>query len=170
MNESVLSQKSLTFGNARTYLTAAVFVAGNIVLPQLCHLIPQGGLIFLPIYLFTLIGALTFGWRVGLITAVLSPLVNNVLFGMPPVAMLPVIEVKSVILATIAGVAALKLRKLGLLSVAAIVIVAQLAGGLFEWAYKGSLAYAVQDFRIGFPGLILQIVAGYVAVRLMSKK
>ena len=34
----------------KTYLLAAAFVIGNMALPQLCHLIPQGGLIFLPIY------------------------------------------------------------------------------------------------------------------------
>ena len=60
---------------------------GNIVLPQLCHLVPQG-LILLPIYFFTLIGAYKYGWQVGLLTAVLSPLANHLLFGMPPAPML----------------------------------------------------------------------------------
>ena len=37
---------------------AALFIVGNIVFPQLCHaLMPKGGLIFLPIYFFTLFGA-----------------------------------------------------------------------------------------------------------------
>ena len=61
----------------RTYLFAFLFIAGNIVLPQLCHMIPQGGLILLPIYFFTLVAAYKFGLRVGLLTALLSPLVNS---------------------------------------------------------------------------------------------
>lgn len=31
---------SLPFGNVKTYLFALLFVAGNIALPQLCHLVP----------------------------------------------------------------------------------------------------------------------------------
>ena len=42
---------SLQYSDVKTYLMALVFVAGNIILPQLCHLIPQGGLIFLPIFI-----------------------------------------------------------------------------------------------------------------------
>ena len=80
---------SLTYRESRSYLFAALFIVGNIVLPQLCHLVPQGGLILLPIYFFTLIGAYKYGWQVGLATALLSPLVNSALFGMPPVALLP---------------------------------------------------------------------------------
>lgn len=73
---------SLNYRQAVTYGAALLFVAGNIAMPQLCHLVPQGGLILLPIYFFTLIGAYKYGWRVGLLTAVLSPLANNLLFGM----------------------------------------------------------------------------------------
>ena len=94
---------SLNYRQAVTYGAALLFVAGNIAMPQLCHLVPQGGLILLPIYFFTLIGAYKYGWRVGLLTAVLSPLANNLLFGMPPAPMLAPILVKSVLLALAAG-------------------------------------------------------------------
>ncbi|MCE1156963.1 MAG: ECF transporter S component, partial [Bacteroidales bacterium] len=82
---------SLHLSNTKTYLFATVFVTGNLLLPQLAHLVPQGGLILLPIYFFTLIAAYKYGIHVGLLTAVLSPLANNLLFGMPPSAMLPAI-------------------------------------------------------------------------------
>ena len=48
---------SLKHSNVKTYLFALLFVAGNIALPQLCHLIPYGGPTLLPIYFFTLIAA-----------------------------------------------------------------------------------------------------------------
>ena len=54
----------LNYRELKTYLMAALFVAGNIALPQLCHLMPQGGLIFLPIYFFTLVGAYKYGLAV----------------------------------------------------------------------------------------------------------
>ena len=71
---------SLSFSNVKTYLFAFLFVAGNIALPQLCHLVPMGGPTLLPIYFFTLIAAYKFGFRVGLLTALLSPVINHLLF------------------------------------------------------------------------------------------
>ena len=48
---------SLNYRESKTYAAAALFVVGNILLPQLCHLMPQGGLVWLPIYFFTLVAA-----------------------------------------------------------------------------------------------------------------
>ena len=106
METTAVKLYSTGYREAKTYLAAALFVAGNIVLPQICHLVPQGGLRWLPIYFFTLVGAYKYGWRVGLLTAVLSPAVNSALFGMPAAAMLPVILLKSVLLAVAASLAA----------------------------------------------------------------
>ena len=86
METTAVKLYSTGYREAKTYLAAALFVAGNIVLPQICHLVPQGGLRWLPIYFFTLVGAYKYGWRVGLLTAVLSPAVNSALFGMPAAA------------------------------------------------------------------------------------
>ena len=72
METKTVKLYSLDYSNARTYLMAALFIAGNMALPQLFHLIPQGGITWLPIYFFTLIGAYKFGWKVGLLTAVFS--------------------------------------------------------------------------------------------------
>ena len=79
---------SLNYNDSKTYIAAALFIVGNILLPQLCHLVPQGGMVMLPIYFFTLVGAYKYGWKVGLLTALLSPLCNHLLFGMPAAAML----------------------------------------------------------------------------------
>lgn len=83
METKTVKLYSLDYSNVKTYLIAALFIAGNMALPQLFHLIPQGGITWLPIYFFTLIGAYKFGWKVGLLTAVLSPIANSLLFGMP---------------------------------------------------------------------------------------
>jgi hypothetical protein len=158
---------SLQYSDVKTYLMALVFVAGNIILPQLCHLIPQGGLIFLPIYFFTLVGAYKYGWKVGLLTAVFSPLLNSAFFGMPAVAVLPSILLKSVTLALAAGIIAGKAKRVTLLCVLAAVLAYQLVGTLGEWAMTGSLSVALQDFRIGLPGMLMQIFGGYLLLRKM---
>ncbi len=160
----------LGYRDMRTYLVATLFITGNLILPQLCHLIPQGGMIFLPIYFFTLIGAYTYGWKVGLLTAIFSPTINSMLFGMPALEMVPVIEVKSIILALAAGYAASRFNRITLPLILGVIATAQVLGGVFEWAYTSSLAAALQDFRIGIPGIALQVVGGFFLIRYLAFK
>lgn len=160
---------NLTITNYRTYLFAVLFIAGNVLLPQLCHLVPDGGKIWLPIYFFTLIASYKFGIKVGLLTALLSPLCNHFLFGMPPAGMLPVLLVKSSLLAIVASWIASKSQKLSLWHIAAVVLVYQITGGMAEWGISGSLTAALQDFRMGFPGMLLQIVGGWIVLKLLAK-
>ena len=165
METKTVKLYSLDYSNVKTYLIAALFIAGNMALPQLFHLIPQGGITWLPIYFFTLIGAYKFGWKVGLLTAVLSPIANSLLFGMPHPAVLPAILLKSVLLAIAAGWAAHRFNRISLPILLAVVLFYQIAGTLGEWAMVGSFFQAVQDFRIGLPGMAMQIVGAYVLIR-----
>lgn len=160
---------SLTYRDAKAYLLALAFIIGNIVLPQLCHLIPQGGLILLPIYFFTLVGAYKYGWQVGLLTAVASPIVNSLLFGMPAPAVVPVILIKSVLLAIAAGLMAHHTKRVSMLSLLGVVLAYQVIGGLAEWAIKGTISAPLQDFQLGLPGLIFQVVGGFLVIRYLLK-
>lgn len=160
---------SLGLANSRTYLFGAAFVFGNLLLPQLCHFIPDGGKMWLPIYFFTLIAAYKFGVRVGLLTAVLSPLLNCLFFGMPPLAVLPVLLIKSSLLAGIAAGVAFYTRKLSLFYIAVVVLGYQLAGGGAEWLLSGSFMVAAQDLTWGLPGILFQITGGWLALRGLAK-
>ena len=157
------------YSEKKTYLAALLFVFGNIALPQICHLFPQGGMMLLPIYFFTLIGAYKFGWKVGMMTAVLSPIVNSALFGMPMPAVLPAILLKSVLLALAAGYVAHKYNKVTIPLMLATVLSYQILGTLGEWAMKDDLYLAMQDFRIGIPGMLLQIIGGYAVIKYLIK-
>lgn len=42
-----------------------------------------------------------------------------------------------------------------------VVLVAELAGGLGELALMGGIETTIQDFTIGWPGLLLQIIGAY---------
>jgi hypothetical protein len=152
------------YNEVKTYFYASLFVLGNVLVPQLCHLIPQGGFIFLPIYFFTLIAAYKYGLSVGLFTAVASPLVNHLLFGMPPLSVLPILLVKSMLLAVFAAYFAKRVGKVTLWAVALSVIGYQLVGMLFEWTFVGSIGVALQDIRLGYPGILIQIFVGYLVL------
>lgn len=162
---------SLSFANVKTYLFALLFVAGNIILPQLCHLIPMGGPTLLPIYFFTLIAAYKFGIRVGLLTALLSPVVNHLLFGMPAAAVLPAILIKSGLLAIAASAIARYTKdKVTLGGLLIAVLSYQIIGTAFEWMLCGNFYLAVQDFRMGVPGMLLQWLGGYFALKAIANR
>ncbi len=167
--DTTIKLHSFSYNNSKTYLFALIFIAGNIIFPQLTHFVPKGGLIFLPIYFFTLIAAYKYGITVGLLTAVLSPLVNNILFGMPPSASLPAILIKSTILAIAAAGAARHFGKVTLAGVAFAVLAYQIVGTLIEWILVKDFFIAVQDFRIGIPGILIQIFGGYALLKAIAK-
>lgn len=162
--ETTVKLYSLEYKNAKTYLVATLFIAGNIVFPQLCHLVGLGP-VLLPIYFFTLIGAYKYGWKVGLLTAILSPIINSALFGMPMVSVLPAIITKSVLLAVAAGWAAVHFQKVSIILLIGVVLFSQILGTLVEWAIVKDFFLAVQDFRIGIPGMLLQIFGGFLFIK-----
>lgn len=150
----------------KTYLFVFLFVAGNIILPQLCHLIPDGGKMFLPIYFFTLMASYKYGVKVGLMTAVLSPVINSLFFGMPALALLPAILIKSVVLALAASFVANKTQKVSIVNLLIVVLAYQCVGTLAEWAMTSSFYVALQDFRLGIPGMVLQLFGTYFLLKL----
>ena len=167
--ENVVKLYSLSLRETKTYLFAAVFIAGNVIVPQVIHLVPGGGLVWLPIYFFTLIAAYKFGLKAGLLTAILSPIVNYVFFGMPAAAMLPSILIKSTLLAVFAAYAAKRVGNVSIIAIALAVLAYQVVGTAIEWAMIGNFFVAIQDFRIGVPGILFQIFGGYLVLRAIAK-
>jgi hypothetical protein len=153
--------------NWEYYIFTFLFVAGNLFFPWLVHTIPLGGPTFLPIYFFVLIGAYKFGWRVGVLTAILSPLSNHFLTGMPPTNMLTAIFVKGIAMAILASFIAINTKKLSFQNLAIIIIGYQTVGFIFEWIYAAKFTSAMQDFVIGYPGLLIQFFIGYLILWLL---
>ena len=156
---------SLTYSETRTYLMAALFVACNIVLPQLFHLIPQGGIIFSPLSLVIMAGAYKLGWRAALLAAVASPLVNHALFGMPATDVMTLMALKLSILAVVAGLAAQYFKSVSLLVLLGVVLTTKALDFLVEFLLTGGVAATVQDFTIGWPGLLLQVFGTYAILK-----
>lgn len=91
-------------------------------------------------------------------------------FGMPAVAALPAIMLKSTLLALAAGFTAARFKRVTLPLMAAVVAAYQIIGTLGEWAIVGELNAALQDFRIGLPGMLLQIFGGWAVIRYIIRK
>ena len=163
--ESTIKLYSLKVVELKTYIYASLFVAGNIILPQLCHLLPLGGQMLLPIYFFTLIAAYKYGFFTGLLTAVASPLINHALFGLPAAEMLTIILIKSALLAIAASYMAEHTKQIRIGSILLVIVFYQGIGMMAEFALTGSFLAAMQDIRLGFPGMILQLVGGFFCLK-----
>ena len=156
---------ALNYDEAKTYLWAAVFVACNLVLPQLFHLIPQGGVIFSPLSLVILAGAYKFGWKTGLLAALASPLVNHAITGMPAWEVMPVMILKLAVLALIAGFAAQRFKTVSLPLLIGVILVSKAIGCLGEFILTGGIAATIADFTIGWPGLLLQVFGAWLILK-----
>ena len=158
---------TLNYDEAKTYLWASLFVACNLVLPQVFHLIPQGGIIFSPLSLVILAGAYKFGWKTGLLAALLSPTVNHLITGMPATEVLPVMTMKLAVLALVAGLAAQRFKTVSLPLLVGVVLVCKAIECLGELALTGGIAATVADFTIGWPGLLLQVFGSWLILKFL---
>lgn len=165
---SVPMQPALGLRDLRLYAFVAVFTVGNLVAPMAVHSIPQGGLIFLPIFFFTLVAGYRFGFTAGALTGLASPLLNHALTGMPPAEMLVSVLAKSLLIAAIAAVLASKSGRLNpwLLLLAAASM--QLVGFGLDLALGGSLAAGLDTLRLGIPGVAIMGFGGYAVLRLLA--
>ena len=156
---------TLILDEARTYLWALIFVGANLLLPQVFHLVPQGDIIFSPLSLVIMACAYKLGWRVGLLAALASPLVNHLITGMPAMSVLPVMTLKLAVLALVAGFTAQHFRRATIPLLIGVVLLTELLGGLGELALMGGIDATIQDFTVGWPGMSLQIVGTYLIVK-----
>ena len=156
---------ALNYDEVKTYMWTAVFVVCNLVLPQLFHLIPQGGIIFSPLSLVILAGAYKFGWKTGLLAALLSPLVNHSLTGMPAWEVLPVMTLKLAVLAVVAGLVAQRFKAVSLLLLIGVVLGSKAIGAMGELALTGGIDATTADFIVGWPGLLLQVVGTWLILK-----
>lgn len=158
--------KTIAIKSTRTTsLMSALFILANIGLPHLFHLIPGGGIMFLPIYFFTAFAAVSYGRWTGILTGIMSPLTGYLIFGMPKAVFLPDMILKGVLLSI---VVAFLLSKADTTAKRVVVIP---LGIVAAWTIAGLLELpirdydiAFQDFFTGIPGLRFMTLAGWTAL------
>lgn len=160
---------SLTFKETKTYLITSILIIGSLILPQLFHLIPNGGQIFIPIYFFTLIGSYKYGIRVGILLSVFSPITSFLIFGMPPLFMLFQLVLVSIILSIIASFIALKTKKISFIGIFIAVIFAQIVALFTNMFLSNSIIESWNYFTTSIPGMAFQLFGSYFMLKLLAK-
>jgi hypothetical protein len=161
----------LQYTDLRSYLFTIVFVAAGVAVPWGFHRFHLAGATFLPMHLFVLAAGLAFGWRAGLVTGLLTPLVSFSVSGMPPLAILPQVIAEIAAYGLIAGLLSEKyhlgtVKALlggmagGRLALLVFLLVSYLISGQSQsplGAETSPLASAWATVRLGWPGIILQL-------------
>ena len=156
----------LGLSDARFYLATAAMVLGNVALPYAVHRMPGAGSVLLPIFFFTLLAGWRFGAKAGILTGLLSPLANHWLTGMPPAPMLWSLIWQSALLGGLAAFAASRERRPTLRALALVVLAHQVLV-LSPRFIEGGMAGVLTTFRMRLPGLLLQVVGGFVVLQSM---
>ena len=165
-----LRSQPLRLSEIRLYLFSAVFAAGNLLVPLAIHTIPDAGAVFLPLFFFTLIAAWQFGLAAGLVVALVSPILNNLLIGMPVVALMPVVLSKSLALAVVAVLLARSTKTVSLWGLVVAVAAMQAVGFLVERITGTHVPISVRLFEMAVPGMLIMVFGGYLALRLLNRK
>ena len=66
-------------------VSGGLLLAFGLILPYFFHMLGMAGPIFLPMHIPILLGGLILGPKYGVILGVITPLLNSVLTGMPPI-------------------------------------------------------------------------------------
>ena len=94
----------LNYTDIRSYIFTAVFVLLNVAVPWVFHQFHLAGPTFLPMHIFILVAGLLFGWRVGLMVGLLTPLASYAVSGMPLLPVLPQIMIELSVYGLVAGI------------------------------------------------------------------
>lgn len=153
--------------NIKKIVLTALSIALCVVLPMAFHAIPKGGMIYLPMHIPVLLGALIVGPIYGGAIGILGPLFSSLLTGMPATAMLPAMMVELAVYGIVSGLMMKFIKSKYLyLDLYISLVVAMLSGRIIAGCAKALIfsagkysmtAWATGYFVTGLPGIIIQL-------------
>ena len=162
-----------TFKITRTkeIIFSAVFTALAVYAPMLVHYFGgvDAGRKFLPMPFFVLLAGLALGWRAGLVTGLVSPIISFLLSGMPVIGVLPIIIIQLCAYGFFAGL--LKKKYNTFISLAGAIILGFALVGLavLFFSKMNVAAYILSAVRDGWIGILFQLAALPIILKLTSK-
>ncbi|MDE6267398.1 MAG: hypothetical protein K2M07_08650 [Muribaculaceae bacterium] len=83
-----VSQCTMTLTSPKSWIITSIFVVGSVFFTQLFMLLSIGSLVWLPYLFISIFVAYKYGWKMGVITAIVSPALNYIIFAEPGIVML----------------------------------------------------------------------------------
>lgn len=151
-----------------------VFVSLSVFAPWFIHLIGGVGLgrLFLPMPFFTLMAGLLLGWRAGLATGLLSPIISHTITGMPLSAVLPFITIELTAYGLMAGLLNGNFKINVIFSLLGAMFLGRILLGLSILLFSinlNAVSFVWGALKAGWPGIIIQIIFLPVLVKIFYR-
>ena len=154
--------------NTRKLVLTAMFIAIGVVLPQAFHMIPNAGSVILPMHIPVLVAGFVLGPVYGLVCGLLTPVLSHLIFGMPPVPVLPSMICELACYGLMTGLLyrVLKIEN-GTVKIYAVLILSMLCGRvlygilnalIFRAGSYSLAAWTSAAFVTALPGIVIQLV------------
>ena len=146
--------------NMKVLLFSALFSSLSLGTIWTTHQFGLAGPVFLPMHFFILVAALSFGWRVGLLTGVLVPIMSYFMSGMPILPILPRIIFEVATYGLFIGIFREKLKFNMPISLLLAMFIGRAFSGLWVLFFNNIsfLSHIFNIIKVGFLGIMLQIL------------
>lgn len=163
--------QTLKLTRTKEAVFAAVFTALAVYMPILVHYFGgvDAGRKFLPMPFFVLAAGLLLGWRAGLVTGLVSPIVSFLISGMPMAAILPFMTVQLCAYGLVSGL--LKIRYGTLFSLAGGIASGLAVSGIviFLFSKMNAAGYVLSSVKDGWIGIAIQLLLLPLILFLLQK-
>jgi len=163
----------LSASKIKTIFFVFTFVFLAVITPMLAHYFGgvMAGRLFLPMPFFVLVAGLSLGWRAGLATALLVPVISYSLTGMPSGAILPFILIEMAGYGFFAGFLREKVKNIWVSLFGALIFGRMFLALAIALLPTKLIAdqYIFGAISVGWRGIVLQIILVPLAVMMLGK-
>ncbi len=153
-----LNRPTLSLTGSRAFIFQLSLIAAAVILPLVAHLSGASVRVLLPMHWPVILAGLVYGWRSGLITGALAPVVSYLLSGLPLPAILPAMTMELIAYGLLTGL----LREVFRLNPFVSIAIALLAGRLL---FAGALWLSDAGYLLS--ALTPGIIAGLLQIALL---
>ena len=155
------------FNKTQQLTLAGLVLAIGLILPSLFHAVPNAGKVFLPMHLPVLMAGLLLDPMYALAVGILTPVLSNLMTGMPPTfPILPIMVCELAAYGLFASILKHKAKLHYMVALILSMLLGRIVGGLV--AFVMTKAFALQlppphiwiwgSITTGLPGIVIQLI------------
>lgn len=151
----------------------ALIMGLAVLLPLGFHIAGLKGDIFIPIYTATIFAAVSLNIPMAVIVGLISPVVNNMVTGMPSYYPFPMMQILLIELAVLAvSLSLFKKSKLPIFAgIVLAIVLARFSSILCVVLFdEVNIGWFINHIVVSYPGVLLNIVIGYIFSRFFYEK
>lgn len=153
---------TLAFSGVSSFLFQILLVSAAVGLPVMAHLTGAPVRQLLPMHWPVILAGLVFGWRGGALVGLTSPIISNLISGMPLPGILPTMTIELTLYGLVAGFLRERFHLKAMVCVAAAIVAGRAAFILAVLTFIGSgsqlKGYFVAALVPGIPAALAQII------------